>query len=201
VSTAKWFGIATSLGVLGVIGASGQWLTHESREPSSAIHRGGADSARPYAASLASPAQDDLPEAPTIETPKVSSASPGSVDNPPASATPDRPTRTSLPVEHLHRLGHCLGQLRISPHGLEFIPDPPAQIDAFSLTYSEFLASLDGKSTLTIKSQRRTYRFKTISAKEEAPGQLSDFMVSIEQFRTSPGIDARLGTSSSKSAR
>ena len=91
----------------------------------------------------------------------------------------------SLPVEHLHRVGNCRGQLRISPRGLEFIPDPPAETDAFSLRYSEFLASLDGNSTLTIKSQRRTYRFKTIAAKEDATRQLSDFMVHVEQFRTS----------------
>jgi diguanylate cyclase (GGDEF)-like protein len=183
-STAKWLGVAASVGVLGVVGASGVWLTHEPRKSSPESQRTARTSGLPSVASQPSLTPDVPPGVPTTETPTASSASSSSVEKPPALATRVRPTMTSLPVEHLHRLGNCHGHLRISPRGLEFIPDPPTQIDAFSLKYSEFLASLDGNATLRIKSQHRTYRFRTVATKGDAAPRLSDFILSIEEFRT-----------------
>jgi len=67
---------------------------------------------------------------------------------------------TSLTVVHLHRVGSCQGRLIVSRDGVAFIPDETTAKDGFALKYREFLHTLaDGR--LTIKSNTRTYRFKT----------------------------------------
>jgi diguanylate cyclase (GGDEF)-like protein len=65
----------------------------------------------------------------------------------------------SWQVQHLHRLGSCAGRLAVSRKGLVFTPDHTSSKDAFMLTHDEFLPS-STDTTLTIKSNAKTYRFR-----------------------------------------
>jgi diguanylate cyclase (GGDEF)-like protein len=91
---------------------------------------------------------------------------------------------TSLRVEHLHRLGNCRGRLVASSLALTFIPDEPQSNDAFSLTPGQFLSSLADK-TLTIKSNTKTYRFRTaaVLGQSDDPSLLPAFVANMERFR------------------
>lgn len=150
------------------------------------------------------PARDD---APTVRaTPSVSGvsetarprpaspASPAVVTASPASRSPQDAQAarhqlpdqklTSLRVEHLHRLGNCRGRLVASGPALTFIPDEPQSNDAFSLTPGQFLSSLADK-TLTIKSNTKTYRFRTaaVLGQPDDASLLPAFVASMERFR------------------
>ncbi len=78
----------------------------------------------------------------------------------PASTSSAARVSASLDVEHQHRLGNCDGRLVLTKQGLAFVPLDKTAKDAFSLLPTQFLASAAG-NTLTIKSNDRTYRFKT----------------------------------------
>jgi diguanylate cyclase (GGDEF)-like protein len=65
----------------------------------------------------------------------------------------------SWQVQHLHRLGSCVGRLAVSRKGLVFTPEDKSSEDAFMLTHNEFLASSTDR-TLTIKSHTKAYRFR-----------------------------------------
>jgi hypothetical protein len=74
----------------------------------------------------------------------------------------------SWQVQHLHRLGSCVGRLAVSRTGLVFTPDDKSSKDAFSLAHHEFLPS-SADRTLTIKSNTKAYRFRAL-----ADGRSSD---------------------------
>jgi diguanylate cyclase (GGDEF)-like protein len=104
----------------------------------------------------------------------------------PVPETPGPPVRapTSLNVVHFHRLGNCQGRLVVSREGVEFVPDEKTGKDAFAFKYSEFLYTL-ADSTLTIKSNSRTYRFKAapVAGKDDDGSRLRDVVESIARHR------------------
>jgi hypothetical protein len=130
----------------------------------------------------------------TVSARPASPASPGVVTASPASrsrqdaqaARPQLPGQklTSLRVEHLHRIGNCRGRLVASRLALTFIPDEPLNEDAFSLTPGLFLSSLADK-TLTIKSNTKTYRFRTaaVLGQPDDASLLPAFVANMERFR------------------
>jgi diguanylate cyclase (GGDEF)-like protein len=67
----------------------------------------------------------------------------------------------SWQVQHLHRLGSCVGRLAVSRKGLVFTPEEASSKDAFTLEHDEFLPS-SADRTLTIKSNNRAYRFRVL---------------------------------------
>jgi diguanylate cyclase (GGDEF)-like protein len=78
----------------------------------------------------------------------------------------------SWQVQHMHRLGSCVGRLAVSRKGLMFTPEDRSSEDAFMLTHNEFLPSSSDR-TLTIKSNTKAYRFRVLTggrtADVEAP--------------------------------
>ena len=92
---------------------------------------------------------------------------------------------TSVNVVHLHRVGHCEGSLVVSREGLTFVPAEKTgkDKDAFALKYNQFLPTLVD-STLIIKSNTRTYRFRAAAAgKDDGGSQLDDVVGHITRFR------------------
>ena len=85
---------------------------------------------------------------------------------------------------HLHRVGSCQGRLIVSRDGIAFVPDDKSGRDGFALKYKEFLHTV-ADSTLTIKSNSRTYRFKAapIAGKDDDGSKLHDVGESIARFR------------------
>jgi hypothetical protein len=71
-------------------------------------------------------------------------------------------TNKSWQVQHLHRLGSCVGRLSVSRKGLAFTPEDRSSADAFMLTPNEFLPSSTDR-VLTIKSNTKAYRFRVLS--------------------------------------
>ena len=92
----------------------------------------------------------------------------------------------TLPVLHLHRLGHCQGRLVLGRDAVSFIPDDQTGGDAFEFTYGDFLHAVD-ESILTIRSHTRTYRFKPLMAAgtEEGGLTLAEVAGAITRFRRS----------------
>ena len=91
---------------------------------------------------------------------------------------------TSVNVVHLHRVGSCQGRLVVSHDGVAFVPDDKAAKDAFAFKYSEFLYAL-ADSTLTLKSNSRTYRFKaaTVAGSNPDGSPLREVVESIAHYR------------------
>jgi EAL domain-containing protein (putative c-di-GMP-specific phosphodiesterase class I) len=119
---------------------------------------------------VAPPASDVAGGASTA--PPISSGA-GRTTPDPSASSDTRPSRVSsntapvirsvtLPVEHQHRLGSCQGVLVASRDGVAFVPDERSNDtdDAFSLRHGEFLHELE-EDDLTIRSNTRTYRFKS----------------------------------------
>jgi len=81
-------------------------------------------------------------------------------------------------------VGSCQGRLVVSPGGVAFVPHEKTGKDDFSLSYSEFLHTLED-SRLTIKSSTRTYRFKAaaVAGKDDDGTQLHEVLASIARFR------------------
>ena len=86
---------------------------------------------------------------------------------------------------HQHRLGSCRGLLVVSRDGVAFVPEEANQAqDAFNFQHGQFLHVLEDDS-LTIKSNDRTYRFKSAVAagKDDNQVQLQGLVASIASFR------------------
>jgi diguanylate cyclase (GGDEF)-like protein/PAS domain S-box-containing protein len=140
------------------------------------------------------------PAAPrAVESPRPTVASPASPDTSRrqgsrATATPARPAPTpidvgpprpaslSFPVVHQHVLGSCRGNLQVSRSGISFVPDKGN--DAFTLEYHQFLAGLSGDG-LTIRSETKTYRFKSADAVDvdENRARLQNVVDAVALFR------------------
>jgi hypothetical protein len=88
----------------------------------------------------------------------------------------------SLEVVHLHRLGSCHGTLELTPDGLTFVPQSHQSDETFTLKYTEFLHALSD-DTLTVKSAKKTYRFKAAAQGENSSIQLSDVADRIARAR------------------
>jgi diguanylate cyclase (GGDEF)-like protein len=93
-------------------------------------------------------------------------------------AVPEAAPPKSFEVVHLHRAGSCKGHLLVSRAGLSFVPDRKASSDAFTLKHSEYAHSLSA-STLTIRSDERTYRFMG----DGKTSQLRDVVETLAQSR------------------
>lgn len=106
------------------------------------------------------------PEAPAAPAPRAPAASA-------ISSAPVVPSVTPVAVLHLHRLGSCRGLLLVSRRGLTFVPDPEqGRIeDGFRFRHSQFLHVLHNDN-LTIRSNTRTYRFKSAVATGRDGGEL-----------------------------
>jgi hypothetical protein len=93
-----------------------------------------------------------------------------------------RPSPVELAVEHRHVFGGCQGVLRVSHSGVSFTSDNAK--DVFDLEYGRFQSVL-GDDSLTIKSDRKTYRFKATKASggDEDPSPLQRIVTAIEDFR------------------
>jgi len=65
-------------------------------------------------------------------------------------------------VVHRHRLGNCRGVLRVSPQGIEYVPEGDNPKDAFHFAYGQFVHSVDGDG-LTVKTGDRTFRFEPLT--------------------------------------
>jgi diguanylate cyclase (GGDEF)-like protein/PAS domain S-box-containing protein len=104
--------------------------------------------------------------------------------NPSSVQTSDPPgaSATSVDVVHLHRMGSCRGQLRVSHEGVAFVPDQMKGKDAFTLRHSDFLPTF-ADSTLTIQSAARTYRFKVAGNGKDKPPALGDLVERIARLR------------------
>jgi EAL domain-containing protein (putative c-di-GMP-specific phosphodiesterase class I) len=124
----------------------------------------------PNAATASMPANGQTKAAttatPTATATAVNGGPAGPRTPPVASAAPLPPPRkeaASKPwqVQHLHRLGSCVGLLTVSRRGLVFTPEGASSKDGFLLEHDEFLPS-SADRTLTIKSHTRTYRFRVL---------------------------------------
>jgi hypothetical protein len=74
---------------------------------------------------------------------------------------------------HLHRLGSCRGRLDVTRDGVTFASEEGDGDEAFTLKYAEFLHVLSD-DRLTLKSAKKTYRFKAASSRGENPVQLRE---------------------------
>ncbi len=108
----------------------------------------------------AAPTAPSRPDGVPRSSMPAAGASPGRAAGTAAKAMPLEagPSVETFPVVHLHAIGKCTGQLIVTPSGVSFVADKSK--DGFALPYRSFLATLsDG--ALVIKSDKRTYRFKT----------------------------------------
>ena len=117
-----------------------------------------------------------LPSAPA--TPLLNAISPSPIPT----APPALPATTSVQVVHLHRLGSCRGRLDLTRDGVTFASEEGDDGEAFTLKYAEFLHALSD-DTLTLKSAKKTYRFKAASSRGENPVQLRDLADRIARSR------------------
>jgi diguanylate cyclase (GGDEF)-like protein len=175
--------LVTGVGVMSLVYGLRQPVTGALRSPVEARRDPRAATvgvSRAEVAPVESRAGLDLPArsaARTIEIPSVSS--PSHVPTP----APATRSAMSLDVVHLHRMGNCRGQLRVSSDGVAFVPDKKAN-DAFALKHSDFLPTF-AAGTLTIQSAGRTYRFKAapVAGKAAQPTQLGDVVERIARLR------------------
>ncbi len=96
-----------------------------------------------------------------------------------------KPAATAFAVIHDHRVGSCRGSLEISPDMFSFISENGK--DSFSLRYDQFTCSASD-DYLTIKSGRKTFRFKSATAagKDENRAQLQSIIRSIANTHPVP---------------
>jgi hypothetical protein len=97
-------------------------------------------------------------------------------------APPALTATTSVQVVHLHRLGSCRGRLDVTRDGVTFASEEGDDGEAFTLKYAEFLHALSD-DTLTLKSAKKTYRFKATSSRGENPVQLRELADRIARSR------------------
>lgn len=81
-------------------------------------------------------------------------------------------------VQHLHRLGSCVGRLAVSRKGLMFTPAERSSPHGFQLAHDAFLSTTAGR-TFMVKSNAGTYRFRLLQTArpsdiDTAPRELSD---------------------------
>jgi diguanylate cyclase (GGDEF)-like protein len=109
---------------------------------------------------------------------------PAATNAAPANPRVEDPKSQTWQVQHLHRLGSCVGRLVVSRKGLIFTPEDKSIKDAFMLTHDEFLPSSAGR-TLTIKSNTKTYRFRvsTDARTADAGAPLGELTAAIARFR------------------
>ena len=117
-----------------------------------------------------------LPSTPA--TPFPEGDQPSALSTAPAALT----ATTSVQVVHLHRLGNCRGRLDVTRDGVTFASEEGDGDEAFTLKYAEFLHALSD-DTLTLKSAKKTYRFKAASSRGENPVQLREVADRIARSR------------------
>lgn len=128
-----------------------------------------------------------IPEiAPLSSARETQMASAAAVPKPPAAMRKAAKKKADVPVYtyavvHDHRLGSCVGTIKIGQDGIAYIADDGK--DSFDLQHSECSCIL-GRDQLIIRSASRVFRFKSATAvgKDENRSYLSEIFRSISRF-------------------
>jgi EAL domain-containing protein (putative c-di-GMP-specific phosphodiesterase class I)/GGDEF domain-containing protein len=170
-----WHWLLVAAGMVVVLAMAGvrTWLAQQTIPPADPVHEVVIErSAASPRGELSTPATSVAEERGPSDLDTVHGRAPvdSLPEKPSLAMTSPRPPdaiRTTFSVQHLHRMGRCVGRLELSRRGLAFAPEDAASNEGFVLPYEEFLSSIDNR-TLTIKSNTKQYRFRVKDGRPES---------------------------------